>query len=246
MPYLSKVIRKYIPGGDSDIDSPLTLEIRHNFNIAPDSREDSKSTETGRKIIADAKKKAEQILARAEEEARDNAQKTADKAEKEGYRQGFESGRQQALKEAGEEADEIRNKAREVLRQAEQERTKTLESMEKEIIELSVDIAEKIIAQQLSVDNETVISIAREAIQLAQNTKRVNVFFNPADRNAFENNEEELQRLLPVGASMVLIHDKAISPGSCVIETEHGRIDATLDSRWQAIMESLGLGSDNQ
>ncbi|MTI86008.1 MAG: hypothetical protein FH756_19450 [Firmicutes bacterium] len=244
MLYSPKIIRKYIP--DEDLNRPLTLEIRHNFNLSQESQESIDYSETGRKIIADAQKEAEQLLARTQKEAQENAEKMADRAEKEGYQQGLEKGRQEALEQARAEADKIRDEAREVLSQAEQERARTLGSMEKEIIALSVDIAERIIAQQLSLDGDTVISIAREAIQLAQNTKRVNLFFNPADSNAFENYEQELQRLIPVNASMVLVHDKAISPGSCIVETEHGRIEATLDSRWQAILNSLGVGSDTQ
>lgn len=236
MPFSPKIIRSRPPCGENN--PRLTLELRYEFPRPQQPQETPDYQETGREIIAAAEAKANRILDNARKEAENKAKQLAKEAREEGFRQGY----RQALEEARKEAEEIRNQARDVLKQAEEQRAKTLDSLEQEIIALSIDIAEKILARQLSIEPETVIAIAREAIQLVKQREKVTIFHNPADMEIFEQYREDLQRLLPANASLEFITDKIIAPGGCIVKTEHGRVEATLDSRWQAIFESLGIG----
>lgn len=240
MPFSPKIIRSIPPNGESK--HQVTLQLRHDFPGPREPEEKVDYSETGRQIIARARAEAEQILARAQREAEERARQLAEKAREEGYKQGYREG----IEQARAEAEEIRSRARQVLKQAEEQRAKTLESLEREIIGLSVDIAEKILARQLSLDPETVLAIAREALQLVKDREHITIFFNPADRETFEKNTEELKRLLPAHASLNLLSDDSITPGGCIVESEHGKVEATLEARWEAILESLGVERENK
>lgn len=235
MPFSPRILR----GRFSSENKPeLTLEIRHNFPREQPQEEAVDYHEVKRDIIARAEARAKQIIDQANKQAENNAQKLAEKAREEGYRQGY----REALEQARNEAEEIRSQARKVLQQAEEQRAKILDSLEEEILLLSLDIAEKIIGQKLTMEPESVMAIAREAVQLVKNRDTVTIFHNPADLEIFEQYREDLQKLLPAHASLVFISDEIISPGGCIVETEHGRVEATLESRREAVLESLGLG----
>lgn len=227
-------------------EDPLTLALRHNFvkiinhkNTA--TGETTENDQIANQVIEEANKQAEEILAEAHRKAKENARQLAEREMEKAYEEGFSKGYEEGLTKANNEAKIIRNQASVVLKQAETHRAETLENLEKDIINLSVDIAQKLIARQLSLEPETVISIAHEAIQLIKTREKVTIFINPAENEVFELYKGELHRMLPANASLDLITDEAITPGGCIVETEHGKVEATLESRWDTLLENLGL-----
>lgn len=246
MLFLSKIIKTPLDNQAGNVQ--MTLELHHSFQEKkkPDKKLNKKTVpaispeEKAQLLIAQAEVRASKILEDSRSQAEQEAAQIAARARENAYRQGY----QDALDKAREEAAGIRERAKKVLQQAQDEKTAVIDGLEQEIIGLSVDIAQKIIAQQLTIDPGVVTSIAKEALQLVKNRDLVIIYHHPADQESFEQQAQGLKRLLPADAGLSLIADEDIAPGGCVVETEHGRVEATLESRWQSIFESLGLAVD--
>ncbi|RJQ30955.1 MAG: hypothetical protein C4589_02095, partial [Peptococcaceae bacterium] len=151
---MSKVIK-----GARVWDKNHQLVLKEEFPV----RSRHKRSETD--ILDNARQEAAEILAKAREEAR---QIIAD-----AHKEGFQEGYREALTAADEEAEATRASAREVLKQAEEILQEKVKLLEGELISLAVEIAEKIVARQITIDDETVVAIAREVLQLVSDRKQV-------------------------------------------------------------------------
>jgi len=156
-----------------------------------------------------------------------------------GSREGYDRGYREGMAKAGEEAAAIRAKADEVLIQTEKLRREKLEMLEQEIIDLALEIAERLLSAQLTLDKEVILNIAAESIRLVADRQSVVIFVNPDDLELVESKKDELKSLLPVRAQLQVVADAAIQPGGCKIDTGQGWVDATMETRREALLKAL-------
>ncbi|MFZ5644560.1 MAG: FliH/SctL family protein [Bacillota bacterium] len=249
---------KIIKGLDSNYECRI-LDLRHSFKDR-EAQEKSSAGAGGQEqvpainygklaavLIREAEEKAERIIFEAQQRAANILDEARTKAEEESgilksqaMQEGFEEGRREALAKAAADASSIRDQARLVLRQAEETRRQTIESMESELVRLAIEISEKIILSKLNLDPGVVVEIAKEAIGMLHKRDQVVLYVNPSEADFYEERRSELIKQLSPRGELIIISDPEIGPGGCIAETENGRVDALVDSRWQALMESLG------
>lgn len=186
-----------------------------------------------------ARQEAETIKAEARRLADTEGKRLREEARKLGFEQGRREGYQAGMAKAQAEGEEIRAAAQEVLRQAEENRRTTIESLEGSIIGLAQEIAERLMCTQLSLEPEIVCNVAKESLRLLQNRLQVFLYINPEELALYEKNRDELQRQLPPKAELQVITDPAIQPGGCRIDTENGQVDATMEARRSALLQAL-------
>lgn len=172
------------------------------------------------------------------EQARAEALEIKETARREGHEQGYREG-QQAGEKLRTEAQSIRKQAKKVLAQAEEMRSQTLDEMEPEILQLSVEIAERLVESQLTVAPETIKSIVRTAVEAARDRERVVIHVSPGEAELVRNHSNEFLSALGPGATIRVISDAEIAAGGCRIETEGVLLDATLETRWKLLLEGL-------
>ncbi|MEW6572613.1 MAG: FliH/SctL family protein [Bacillota bacterium] len=181
--------------------------------------------------MADAKESAARIIA----DAKEQSAAIREQAYQEGYRRGLEEG----LERAGQEFQEKLTMASEVLQEAEAERAAIINQMERELVELAQEIASRIVAAELKVNHEVVVAIAREALALVRDRPQVMMFVHPDDLAACQQARSQFEALLPEHAVLRILPDSEVKRGGCIVDTGEGVVDATLDSRWAAIIEAL-------
>ncbi|MCL6611801.1 MAG: flagellar biosynthesis protein [Peptococcaceae bacterium] len=231
------------------------LELRHQF--VPEALEEdlgiarmeapevNPGLEAGR-IVAEAEEKARTIISDAREAARvleeriiQEALEEAEKIKERAREEAFEQGKKEALAKAAADASSIRDQARSVLRQAEEIRRQTLESVEADIVRLAIEIAEKVLAVKLKLHPQVVVDVAKEAINMLHDRDQVVLYVNPAEAELYESKREELMKHLSPRGELHIIADHGVGPGGCVAETEFGRVDARLGTRWEALLKNL-------
>lgn len=250
MPSSFKIVRC----GEVEQKSILPLLLRHDFLQLASAGEKENGSGNGDGEVAQAiseelvraRQKAEEIVTRAQaeterivrearEQALADARELTRRAEEEGYQKGFAEGYREGLEKAAREGEALRREASQVLQQAKEVWQKTLDGLESEIVSLAREIAEKILATQLTLEPQVVLAIAREALELARNKQQIILYINPEDVSLFQKNREELLRVLSPETTFHILGDAGVERGGCRIETEDGKIEATLRERWQAI-----------
>ena len=225
----------------------LYLQLRKEF---AKEAECGLAEEEAQKILSAARdqaaEQAAQVLGKADEEAKQitlKAQERYEAAYQEGYEKGYGVGYEKAYREAMEKVDaeavNIRVSAWEMLRSAEAERKKTLLEVEEEVLTLSVQIAERLVAKQLDLNRETVLNIVQEALRLLADRDNFIIVANPKEVEMIRRNKDIFMHLLAEGAGLKIIGDPDVMLGGCRVETERGQVDASLESRWQALLRSL-------
>jgi flagellar assembly protein FliH len=156
-----------------------------------------------------------------------------------GSREGYDRGYREGLAKAKEDAAVIRAQANDVLNQTEELRREKLEELEQEIVGLAVEIAERLLTVQLSQDQEVILSVASESLRLVADRPSVVLFVSPAELELVESKKDELKSLLPARAQLQVVADAAIEPGGCRIDTGQGGVDATMETRREALQKAL-------
>ncbi|KKM12341.1 hypothetical protein SY88_04110 [Clostridiales bacterium PH28_bin88] len=184
-----------------------------------------------RRLLEDAAREAEAVVTSARVEA--GALREAAR------RAGYDEGRLAGWDEGLRQAQSLKDEAGQVLESARLERAATLEGLEKEIVGLALAVAEKVVRRQVSVEQDIVLDIAREALRRAVDSHNVFLRVHPSLADMLQGKRDELERNLVEGASLQVVADSGISPGGCRVETEMGDVHATLEEQLGEIRDAL-------
>ncbi|ABO50916.1 Flagellar biosynthesis/type III secretory pathway protein-like protein [Desulforamulus reducens MI-1] len=213
-----------------ELPPPPSEEVNQEKQLSPEE------------IMVLAQQQAAEMINRAKQEAKQIIQQTQSKAEAEARQmreQAKQAGWQEGITASQAEAEKIRQQASDVLRQSKEIYRQTLGKMEAEIVDLAVDIAERVVLTQLAVEPRTIMEIARECMDMVKNKPLVNLYVNHADYQMVQEGKNELLQGLPGKVEMNILVDNGITPGGCRIETDQGQVDATLETRWQEVFKVL-------
>jgi len=162
---------------------------------------------------------------------------------KKGYKEGFEKGK----KEAEERYKKLENtlkkdfqeKIRSIntfLKNLEKESKELILNMDKEVLNLALNIAQKLILKEIKRDPEISLRLIKEALNYIAEGTELNIKVNPEEYKFLE---ENLLKYIPPSQKIKLIPDESISKGGIFIETSLGVIDATFEKRWKKLLEIL-------
>ena len=106
--------------------------------------------------------------------------------------------------------------------------------IEKSLVDLVQHITRQVIKRELAIDSTQIEHVMRDALKLLPlGVENVRLYVNPQDFaqvKALRERHEESWRI---------VEDESLLPGGCRVETEHSRIDASVESRVTQVMAKL-------
>ena len=112
------------------------------------------------------------------------------------------------------------------------------------LVELALAIAEKIIGQAISADEQIVASVLERAKTEAVHAKHIRIWLHPDDWKLLDETRPELLNGgIPGGRTIEVVGSLEISRGGCRLETEMGIIDATIPTQIEEVRRQL-LGDE--
>ena len=172
--------------------------------------------------LKEAEKKRDEIIQSAKEEAKRIKETT--------YRE--------TLTAAREEIEQIKTRSKELIRELFRVKNDALLEAHKEILDIALKMAEKIIKQEVTTNKEILKTQVIEAIKKATTeADRVQVFVNPCDINELREFLQYIERLFPSGIDIVALENEEVDPGSSIIETKSGRLDASFKTQLKTLRE---------
>lgn len=164
------------------------------------------------------------LISRAQEEA-DIIKETA---AKEGYRAGIEQAESDIIALRSKIADFV---------SAKQE---VFEFIAPDILEISVEIAQKIIKQEVSQNPQVIIeSIIDVMKSLSKDESRITVKLNPLQVDLVKTELPEYITSMGIEAKINVVGDDSIAEGGCILYTNNGIVDASIDTQLEIIKEAL-------
>ena len=179
------------------------------------------ANQSAEKIIQEANEKSQKILDEAlhkREQIFEEAKKYYENEAKRGYDDGYATGKAEMAKQLAEltvkSADNIKY-------------------LESSIAGLVVKALQRIIGE---VDRrELIVDIVRQALKAVKNQREAILKVSPQDSQAVRDN---LKEILSDGIVdyLEVVADSRLDPGTCILETDLGVIDASLDVQVEAII----------
>lgn len=118
-------------------------------------------------------------------------------------------------------------------------RRDALLASEHDVIRLAVALAERIVGAEMAQRPELLLAAARQGIAVLSESDRyvVRIACGPTDEH-LEAFRSEIVSKFPRSE---LVVDDRLAPFTCIVESEHGRVDESIGERMAAVLEQAGL-----
>ena len=160
--------------------------------------------------------------------AREEADAIRESAVKEGYQAGME--------QASEELQQIR----ETFAAFMNVKQEVYEQIAPDILEISVDIAQKIIKKEVSEDPQVLVNNIVDVLKsLSKDENKIALRVNPVQVDVVKQQVPEILTIAGLDARVSVLADEEVSEGGCLVTTSNGVVDATVETQLSVICEAL-------
>lgn len=188
-------------------------------------------------IVGDANAKAEEILLKAREEAEEIKKTAYVSAYEEGSRKGYEEGSARAE----EEYQKLINDANQELSRLEQEYTTRYNNMESELVDTLLQVFAQV-THTVSEDNkEIILHLINQVLSNVECTGDFLIRVSKEDYPFLSENQGKIYLASPKDINLSVLEDSSMEKGQCVIETEGGIFDCSLDIQLEQLIKDIKL-----
>lgn len=164
------------------------------------------------------------LVSRAQEEA-ETIKKSAFE---EGYRKGMEQANQDMEKFRSELACFMNS------------RNEVFEYIAPDILEISVDIAKKIIKKEVESDPQVLINTIVDVLKtVSKSEPKINIRVKPQAVQFIKDTIPNITYQYGIDAKINIVSDPSIEEGGCVFQTNNGIVDASIDTQLEIIKKAL-------
>lgn len=164
------------------------------------------------------------LVSRAQEEAGE----IRDAAALEGYKAGLE--------QVKEDIKQVKN----ALVNFSKAKQEVFEYIAPDILEISIDIARKIVKKEIEQDPQIVLDSILEVLKtISRDETKIVIKVNPSQVTLAKENMPEIISSLGMDIKTNVIGDDTISTGGCIVQTNNGIVDATVETQLEIIKEAF-------
>ncbi len=175
-----------------------------------------------------------------------NAKDQADSIRKAAYKEGYESGIIEAREKFNQVYEQQKSNLEEVLKQLEIDKIQIISHFEKETLNLSLVIAEKILNMKLESDDKVFVGIVKNTLDLIEQDEPLTLRLSAHEyEKHYRNKSEALLEELQSEVQLTVVKDASLKPGSLIVESDSGFVDAGTQTQLDRVADSLKQ-SDNQ
>lgn len=205
-----------------------------DFNLDGNINEQlGRARQQAEEIISAATKKAAKIIEDAEKEA----QTIQEKAYEKGFNQGQKEGRQQGYKEGMQQIQENTASMNDKLDQARKDLKKQKQELPQTVINLAVQIAGRVVNTGLDINPGIINNIIIDMLEdVGSNYDNIIIKVNP-DFIQHINEFEIESRFTEI--NLEFEGDSTLEYGDCVLETEFGGRDGTVENKLDLLEQQL-------
>ncbi len=185
-------------------------------------------------LLAEAKR----VLA----EAHRQADQMRHDAVRKGYADGLQLGRAEGMKLYQQSVEDLRTEVQKVVDAILAERMRLWQEMEPQVIDLVLEIARKVLREEVQAHREAPLTIIKHALRRVSDTEHVRIRVNPDDLQIAREHREDLLAICDGVKQIEIVDDRRVGDGGCIIETPGGTIDATLRTQLQSVEKALREG----
>jgi flagellar assembly protein FliH len=168
----------------------------------------------------------------------DELSRINEEARTEGYRAGYDEGRAEGEAEMARQTTERIDQLSTLVGNLHVSLAHLDQEIGDQLLDLALEVAAQVLRGSLSVDRERLMSTIREALtELPFHHGNISLHLNPDDADALR----EILKDQLAHTNSHIVSDSTISAGGCYIKAGNSEIDATIETRWRRVLETIGV-----
>jgi flagellar assembly protein FliH len=192
--------------------------------------EKNRAVDEANEIIGSARAQAEEIIAIANEEKEKLEQEKAD------FEVQIQFERQKALDDAMQKADSYIKEFISIISSFNKSKALILEEVKPQIASIAMDVAKQILEYEVDTNPNLIEDQLTKAISKLINTKGVmQIYLHPEDVEQVDYLDAALSKVLDSSVRLIFIKDDSVDKGSCLINTQGGRLDSRFSTQLELI-----------
>src|SRR5688572_29150350 len=160
--------------------------------------------------------------------------------ERDAFARGLAQGEVASISTSSERGEAMLNRLTQTLQDLTRLRAEMIRQTERQMVQLALAVARRIVHREVSLDQDLLIAMARVALERLGDNARATVRLHPDDYHA--TGAARVGQAL--GTNVTVLADPKVERGGCRVESDLGTLDAGVDAQIQEIARAL-LG-DNQ
>lgn len=223
----------------------------------PSSQADREAAEIREQLLRDAEEMAERRIREAQEQAnamlekarleietwweeqRARDEQVVSEAKQTGFDEGYADGTISGEQAAREQYAARLEEAQSILQTAHEQKQAMINEAEPFILELSCDIARKIIDKQLTINPEWVSDMIKKILARRVDQRAITLCVAPKHYDYILDAKEDLRQVIDPQAELLIVPDNSVKDDGCIVRTDFGSLDARIDTQLSEIRTAL-------
>lgn len=204
------------------------------------------SKEESAKIIEEAENQKESMINSAYIRAKEVLEQSKEEGYSQGYDDGYNDGYDKGYNEGKNKSDALIKEALEIKNGYLNKKENLLKELEEDIIELVINIYEKVINKKNEEDSEMIVSLVLNGISNLDLTDKLTIITSKEDFNILEMAKDEILAKASMISQLDIKYDVSLEKGDCILETSKGNIDVSLKNQLDEVKELLTTILNNE
>jgi flagellar assembly protein FliH len=160
--------------------------------------------------------------------------------EREAFAKGYAQGERAGIEAGGKRAEAMLRRVAQTLTDLASLRETLIQQTERQMVQLSITIARRIVHREVSLDPELIAAMAHVALKKLGTSSPATIRLHPEDYTVVAHEGETWGN-----GNVKVVPDPGVSRGGCLVESEFGRIDASIERQLEEMSRALlGDGHD--
>jgi flagellar assembly protein FliH len=155
--------------------------------------------------------------------------------EREAFAKGYAQGERTGLEAGAKRADAMLRRVAQTLDDLAQLRRTIIRQTERELVELALTLARRVVAREIALDPALVAAMAHVALQRLGESTPASIKLHPEDYATICAQRGEHWE----GAQVTIVPDAAVPRGGCLVESDFGTIDGSLEAQFDEMARAL-------
>ena len=186
-------------------------------------------------LVAQANTKAQQTLSQAVSNAEASKDEITAESRKQGFEEGYSDGREKVLTEMEDLIYNLDNFAKCRFEM----KNRIIKSLHTDILDLVLNISEKICKVKITQDKEILENVVENAISMLKEKESVTIIVNPEMADKIYAISDEIKEKIHNLEHIKIIEDSSVSPDGTIVESVGSRIDARVSAQIEQIAHKL-------
>jgi flagellar assembly protein FliH len=154
--------------------------------------------------------------------------------EREAFTKGYAQGERAGLEAGGKRAEAMLRRVAQTLEELGGLRQTLIQETERQMVQLALTLARRVVHREVSLDPELVAALAHVALERLGTTAPATIRLNPEDYTIVAQDGARWG-----SATVSVVPDPSIARGGCLVESEFGSVDGTIERQFDELSRAL-------